>query len=76
MFNEANSPYAEVNNEAHAKALAALPEADREEAAKKHSINGFLFCNLPSLNMTVGDRWAAARVQPGMLLAFLCTRNC
>lgn len=56
VFNEADSPFAEVNNAAYAKALAALSEEDQAESAKKYSINGFLFCNLPGLNMTVGDR--------------------
>jgi hypothetical protein len=56
VFNEDNSPFAEANTAGATKALAALSEEERVQAAKKHSINGFLFCNQPGLNMTVGDR--------------------
>lgn len=56
VFNEANSPFNEANTARAAKALAALNEEDRAESAKKYSINGYLFCNLPGLNMTVGDK--------------------
>lgn len=56
MFTETNSPFYEANSAAHAAALADMSEDDAIEASKKHSINGFLFCNMPNLNMTVGDR--------------------
>ena len=32
-----------------------LPEL--EESNKKHTINGLLFCNLPGLNMSMGDTY-------------------
>lgn len=56
MFNEAASPFYEANSAAAADALAELSEEDKAESDKKYSINGFIFCNLPGLNMTVGDR--------------------
>ena len=56
VFNEQNSPFYEANSAAAAAALAELSEDDAGEANKKYSINGFLYCNLPNLNMTVGDK--------------------
>jgi len=56
VFNEEASPYYEANAAAAADALAEMTEEDRTEANKKYSINGFLFCNVPGMNMTVGDR--------------------
>lgn len=56
VFNEGASPYYEANAAAAADALAEMTENDRVEANKKYSINGFLFCNVPGMNMTVGDR--------------------
>eukprot|EP00878_Enallax_costatus_P001155 GHUV01001296.1.p1 GENE.GHUV01001296.1~~GHUV01001296.1.p1 ORF type:complete len:885 (+),score=249.43 GHUV01001296.1:1539-4193(+) len=51
-----NSPYYEDNAAAHEKALAELNEADLAESNMMYSINGFIYCNIAGLNMTVGDR--------------------
>jgi hephaestin len=57
VFNEESSPFYESNAAAASSELAALHEDERQEGNKKYSINGFLYCNIPGLNMTVGDRW-------------------
>lgn len=59
MYNEQASPFYEANSQAAAAALAELSEDDQAEANKKYSINGFIYCNLPGLNMTTGQRCAA-----------------
>uniref|UniRef100_A0A383V6F7 Plastocyanin-like domain-containing protein n=1 Tax=Tetradesmus obliquus TaxID=3088 RepID=A0A383V6F7_TETOB len=56
VFNEANSPFYEANAKPHAKALAELSEEDAAESNMKYTVNGFVFCNIPGMNMTVGDR--------------------
>lgn len=57
MFNENNSPYYEENMAAaDPKALVGVSEDDVIESNTKYSVNGFLWCNLAGLNMTVGDR--------------------
>jgi hephaestin len=58
VYNEAASPFYEANSnsKAAAAALAELSEDDQAEANKKYSINGFIYCNLPGLNMTTGQR--------------------
>ncbi|WIA14174.1 hypothetical protein OEZ85_002716 [Tetradesmus obliquus] len=56
VFNEANSPFYEANAKPHAKALAELSEEDAAESNMKYTVNGFVFCNTPGMNMTVGDR--------------------
>jgi hypothetical protein len=58
VFNEANSPFYEANAEPHAKALANMTEEDAAESNMKYTVNGFMFCNTPGMNMTVGDRCA------------------
>jgi hephaestin len=58
VYNEANSPFYEANAEAAAEALAELSEDDAAESNMMYSINGYIFCNLPGLNMTTGERWA------------------
>eukprot|EP00879_Flechtneria_rotunda_P000261 GHRR01000344.1.p1 GENE.GHRR01000344.1~~GHRR01000344.1.p1 ORF type:complete len:1159 (+),score=375.53 GHRR01000344.1:116-3592(+) len=59
VYNEQNSPFWEFNSQAHADKLANMTEEDLFEANRKFSINGFLYCNMPGLNMTVGEkvRW-------------------
>lgn len=56
VYNEANSPFFEANQEAAAEALAELSEDAAAESNMMYSINGFIFCNLPGLNMTTGER--------------------
>jgi hypothetical protein len=56
VYTEKNSPFFEANSAAHAAALAGMSEEDQDESNKKYSINGFIYCNMPNLNMTVGDR--------------------
>lgn len=58
MFDESKSPFYEANSAspAAAAALAEMSEDDQGESAKKMSINGYIYCNLPGLNMTVGDK--------------------
>jgi hypothetical protein len=57
VFNENNSPYYEENMAAaDPKALVGVSEDDVIESNTKYSVNGFLWCNLAGLNMTVGDR--------------------
>ncbi|GBF99637.1 multicopper ferroxidase [Raphidocelis subcapitata] len=57
VFNENNSPFYEENMAAaDPAALAGLSEDDLMESNTKYTVNGFLWCNLPGLNMTVGDR--------------------
>jgi hypothetical protein len=63
VFNEANSHFYEANAAPHEKALAELGEADAAESNMKYTVNGYVFCNTPGLNMTVGERWAQARLQ-------------
>jgi hypothetical protein len=57
VFNEANSPFYEANAAPHEAALAELGEEDAAESNMKYTVNGFIFCNTPGLNMTVGERW-------------------
>jgi hypothetical protein len=57
VFNENKSPFYEENMAAADPAsLKALSEDDLIEANTKYSINGFLWCNVPAVNMTVGDK--------------------
>lgn len=56
MFNEEKSPFYEANSVGAAAALAELSEDDRMEGNMKYSINGYIYCNLPGLNMTTGQR--------------------
>lgn len=56
MFNENNSPFYQENAAPHTAALAKLNEADLAESNMMYSINGYIYCNLPGLNMTVGDK--------------------
>lgn len=57
VFNENNSPFYDANMAAASpKALAALSEDELLEANTKYSINGYLYCNLPGLDMGVGER--------------------
>ena len=53
---EAASPFYEENAAPFAEVLANMSETEVLDSAKKHSLNGYTFCNLPGLNMTVGDR--------------------
>jgi hypothetical protein len=57
VFNEANSPFYKANAAPHEKALAELGEEDAAESNMKYSVNGYVFCNTPGLNMTAGERW-------------------
>ncbi|KIZ07330.1 hypothetical protein MNEG_0617 [Monoraphidium neglectum] len=60
VFNENNSPFIQDNLKTAPKAnLAALSEDDLLEANTKYSINGYLWCNDPGMNFTVGEkvRW-------------------
>jgi hypothetical protein len=59
VFNEANSPFYEANAARHQQALAALSEEDAAASNMKFSVNGYVFCNIPGLNMTAGTRCAA-----------------
>lgn len=57
MFNENNSPFYEDNMAAaDPAALKELSEDDLLEANTKYSINGYLWCNLPGLDMAVGEK--------------------
>jgi hypothetical protein len=56
VFNEANSPFYEANAAPHAQALAELGEEDSAASNMKFSVNGYMFCNIPGLNMTAGQR--------------------
>ncbi|KAF6265588.1 Cupredoxin [Scenedesmus sp. NREL 46B-D3] len=56
VFNEANSPFYEENANPHEEALAELDEVDAAESVMKYTINGYVFCNTPGLNMTVRER--------------------
>lgn len=60
VYNEHASPFYEANSEpeAAAAALAELSEDEQAESNKMYSINGFIYCNLPGLNMTTGQRCA------------------
>jgi hypothetical protein len=55
VFSEESSPFYEAN--AAAAELGQLDEDDRLEGNRKYSINGYLYCNIPGLNMTMGERW-------------------
>jgi hypothetical protein len=57
VFNENNSPFIQDNLKTAPKAnLAALSEDDLLEANTKYSINGYLWCNDPGMNFTVGEK--------------------
>eukprot|EP00775_Hariotina_reticulata_P011260 gene11260-11409_t len=56
VFNEKNSPFYESNSANAAKQLANMSETDVDESNLKYTVNGYIYCNLPGLNMTVGDR--------------------
>jgi hypothetical protein len=53
---EAASPFFEENSAPFAEVLANMTEDEVLASAKKHALNGYTYCNLPGLNMTVGDR--------------------
>lgn len=56
VFNEMNSPFYEANAKPRAKQLANMSEEDAAESNMKYSLNGYIYCNLPGLNMTVGEK--------------------
>jgi FtsP/CotA-like multicopper oxidase with cupredoxin domain len=61
IFDENVSPYLDVNIQEHAgfPQLVKKDDPDFQEANKKHSINGYIFGNMPGLGMYQGEhvRW-------------------
>jgi hypothetical protein len=68
VFNEKNSPFYESNSASAVQQLANMTEEDADESNLKYTINGYIYCNLPGLNMTVGDRSAQCRCHVACLL--------
>ena len=58
IFDENSSPFLDINIHEHAglPQLVKKDDPDFQEANKKHSINGYLFANLPGLTMRHGER--------------------
>lgn len=65
ILDENVSPYYETNLQIYNNsAVAQLQDSDLHESLLKHSINGLVFCNVPALEMTIGEavRWHLASV--------------
>ena len=63
IFNENVSPFYEENLGSRTYSSVGLDsEQALEESLMKHTVNGYIFCNVPGINMTLGEnvRWHVA----------------
>jgi FtsP/CotA-like multicopper oxidase with cupredoxin domain len=56
VYNEGASALAAENVAANQKKLANMTEDEVAATQLKHTINGYVYCNIPGLNMTTGQR--------------------